>query len=340
VSRNVPAHRRARGGGRRLAVIAAVLTVAVAVITLGVVGCGSSSPSSAPPSGSAAKPGTTTTTAPTTTTTRPPDAPPPIGATAFSDPTTPWVGAGRDVGPTPAVYTIQLHAAGEPVAAAWIDTKRATARVYAGTDQPSGSWTYQGAIGAQDEPSLLAACNGGFKFQDTPAGFYADGKQGEPLQNGLGSFVVLQNGTATVADWGRDATLTPDVAFVRQNLPLLVDGGQPAANAGNPAAWGDPLHGNYENYRSAIGVDAAGHLLYAAGPALMPLTLAQVMVALGAVRAMELDINPEWVTFVTFTGAPPAVTGTSLLSSMYFPTTHFLSVSERDFFAFFAKPQP
>ena len=48
---------------------------------------------------------------------------------------------------------------------------------------------------------------------------------------------------------------------------------------------------------------AAGDLVYVGGPDLDPASLARLLIAAGAVRAMELDINPEWVSFATFAHA-------------------------------------
>jgi hypothetical protein len=73
------------------------------------------------------------------------------------------------------------------------------------------------------------------------------------------------------------------------------------------------------------------------GPSMLPSDLAAALIAVGAVRAMEMDINPAWVTFDTFTDGPGGPTGTKLLSTMNFPTTHYLYPSTRDFVAVFAR---
>jgi hypothetical protein len=118
---------------------------------------------------------------------------------------------------------------------------------------------------------------------------------------------------------------------VRQNLTLLIDGGTAAANL-SPGAWGTTLGGVAATWRSGLGVDAQGNLVYAGGPGLLPGDLAQVLLDAGCVRAMQLDINPQWVTFSTYSGGQ----GTPLLSSMNYGPGHFLSPSSRDFVAVFA----
>ena len=46
--------------------------------------------------------------------------------------------------------------------------------------------------------------------------------------------------------------------------------------------------------RTAIAVNKGGDVLYAVGKPLLPIDLARGLVAAGAVRAMEMDINPFW----------------------------------------------
>jgi hypothetical protein len=57
---------------------------------------------------------------------------------------------------------------------------------------------------------------------------------------------------------------------------------------------------------------------------------------------MELDINPEWVSFSTFAHARGLVGqtlagGANLLAGMYFQPGHYLQPFSRDFFAVFAR---
>jgi hypothetical protein len=190
-------------------------------------------------------------------------------------------------------------------------------------------------------PQLLAAFNGGFKIYSYSTGWYDAGHTAVALQAGAASLVIFTNGTATIADWGRDVGPGPTVAAVRQNLTLLVDHGAAAANAGSPGAWGAVLGGGSITWRSGIGVTATGDLVYAGGPYLDPAALARLLVAAGAVRAMELDINPEWVSFSTFAHAGGVagqgiVGGVNLLAGMYFQPVHYLQPFSRDFFAVFA----
>jgi hypothetical protein len=245
------------------------------------------------------------------------------------------------------VYTTTLRPAGGYPAAgvAWIDSATTRAVLYAGSygsGEPPGVWPNQGGVPAAAQPSLVAAFNGGFKMSTVHTGWYDHGRTAIPLQAGVASFVIHADGTATVADWGRDATLTPSVVSVRQNLPLLVDHGAPAADVGSYRLWGAVLGGGVNTWRSGVGVTAGGDLVYVAGNDLGPGSLAGLLVAAGAVRAMELDINPAWVNFATFTsgvgtGGSGGVVGTNLLATMHAYPGHFLAPYSRDYFAVFSR---
>jgi hypothetical protein len=91
-------------------------------------------------------------------------------------------------------------------------------------------------------------------------------------------------------------------------------------------------------WRSGIGVTSDGALLYVAGPGLSVQTLANVLARAGAVRAMELDINPEWTTamYYTHTDASAAVPH-KLLEPMQRSSNRYLVPDERDFFAMFIR---
>ncbi len=159
---------------------------------------------------------------------------------------------------------------------------------------------------------------------------------------------MYADGSVTVGAWGSDVTMTPDVVAVRQNLVPLVEGGQPTAQAANADwhVWGDTcgatscsssVPGLEYQWRSSVGVTGDGALVYAAGPALNPTQLADLLVRAGVVRGMELDINPSWPVFATYDPAPPTVlaapsNGQSLQpASIQGPSTFFDPAWARDF---------
>ncbi|MBV9660259.1 MAG: hypothetical protein JO337_03795 [Acidimicrobiales bacterium] len=240
-----------------------------------------------------------------------------------------------------AIYTTQLRPAPgfPPSAVAWIDSTAARVSLYAGSGEPSGTWPHQGYVATADQANLLAAFNGGFKIYSYNTGWYDDGRAAVALQPGYASFVVYTDGTATVGAWGLDVALSADVQSVRQNLQLLVDKGAPAATADAVGAWGATLGGVTNTWRSGVGVTADDDLVYVGGPYLSPALLARVLVAAGAIKAMELDINPQWVSFATYVHpAPDLTTGSNILSGMFYSPSHYLQPDARDFFAVFSRP--
>ena len=132
------------------------------------------------------------------------------------------------------------------------------------------------------------------------------GEEVQPLVQGAASLVIKTDGSASVGVWGRDFTMGPDIASVRQNLALMVDNGQldPALDENDTSKWGATLGNKALVWRSGVGVDANGALIYAGGNSLSVLSLARTLQAAGAVRAMELDINTDWVSAYTYVNDP------------------------------------
>ncbi len=286
--------------------------------------------------------------APVDVTAGPPHLPPPAPMVPFASPPIPgegqWSPAGRPVAGIPAIYTTTLRPdavhTSYVVGVAWMDTKLLDATLYSGSIIPGGGpFTHTAPIPASAANTLIAAFNAGFLMADANGGYYTDGQQLVPLQPGAASFVVYKNGSATVGAWGQNVSMTPDVVSVRQNLDLLVNNGQPVAglNANDTTQWGDTLGGAVYVSRSGIGVTADGALVYVGGPGLNITDLANLLVRAGAVRAMELDINQDWVNYSyyrpasAYQPATPA-NGTELIPTMVgTPDRYFQPWWGRDF---------
>ena len=255
-----------------------------------------------------------------------------------------WSPAGRLVDGVPAVYTTELRPSAihtsYVVGVAWMDTTLLKATLYSGSQIPGGGpFAHTAPISPTDATSLVTAFNAGFLMSGANGGYYTDGKMIDPLRTGAASFVVYKNGSSTVGQWGRDASMTPDVVSVRQNLDLLVDNGQvvPAAYNSSATQWGATLGGALYVWRSGLGVTANGALVYVGGPGLDIVDLANILVKAGAVRAMELDINTDWVNYSIYQPSTPAgaagpTNGTLLLPGMTGgPSRYFASWWARDF---------
>jgi hypothetical protein len=261
-----------------------------------------------------------------------------------------WQAAGRQVGGLPAEYITfvrpdAVHTSFY-VALMWLDTKLLKAVYVPGLEEPGGGPNPWGSQVPPDQRNtLIAAFNSGFKMDSARGGVYFGGEEVRPLVNGAASLVIRKDGSATVGRWGRDAAMGPDVESVRQNLELLVDNGQlnPELRENDTTAFGATLGNNVYVWRSGVGVDANGGLIFAGGNALSVLSLAKTLQAAGAVRAMEMDINTQWVSAFTYVNESPTdpasrVVGIKLGGDMSASVDRYLTAGTRDFFAFFANP--
>jgi hypothetical protein len=274
--------------------------------------------------------------------------PPPSPIQPFASPAVAgegqWSPAGRLVGGIPAIYETTLRPdaihTSYVVGVAWMDTELLKATLYSGSQIPGGGpYPNTAPIQPTAATSLVAAFNAGFLMSAANGGYYTDGKTVLPLRSGAASFVVYSNGSSTVGEWGRDVSMTPNVVSVRQNLDLVVDNGKPVPglNASDTTQWGATLGGAVYVWRSGLGVTADGALVYVGGPGLNITDLANLLVRAGAVRAMELDINTDWVNFSTYQPSTPKgpaspANGTEMLSNMTgTPSRYFESWWARDF---------
>jgi len=268
------------------------------------------------PSAAAAKAPRPTTTVPVA-----PVPPPPVPGGTIA-----WTPRGRSVLGRPLLYTGSNGAA----FVAWMDPQLARPVVVPGAGDPGGPWPWGGQVAAESQPFLLAAFNGGFKWGDFNGGVIAFGTAFRSLVPGVASLIVYGDGTFTVGSWGRDNDPDKQVVAARQNLQLLVDGGQPTPASGNVGLWGASVAGA-ATMRSAVGVDANGALLWAGGR-VTPADLANAIVASGGVRAMEMDINPDWVNFNSYdVAADGSVSGTGLFGAT--GANRYLHPDGRDFVA-------
>jgi hypothetical protein len=267
-----------------------------------------------------------------------------------------WQPAGRLVGGKPALYETLIVPPGDSKRAgiAWMDTKLLSARLYSGSMSPGGGpYKYTAPVKRTAASSLVAAFNGGFKMADAHGGYYTEGRLIKPLVRGSASLVIYADGSITVGAWGSDVTMTPSVVAVRQNLFPLVAGGKPTALAATPRwrTWGGTCpcgagqQGSEYQWRSGLGVTADGALVYVVGPVLSPLMLADVLMRAGAVRGMQLDINPTWPVFASFKPAAPdglaaPSNGSGLVDTSRGAATFFDPTYARDFVTMSARPAP
>jgi Phosphodiester glycosidase len=221
---------------------------------------------------------------------------------------------------------------------AWIDSRRTSLTLYPGRyEPPAGSFRGPMEVPPNLRGQLLATFNSGFRLEDSGgAGFAALGHVYAPLRDGLATLVGLRDGSVDVRTWTGGPEPGRDVLFARQNLPLIVENGRLNPRLSDGSEWGATLGNAVRVWRSGVGVDAHRNLLYAAADDQTAESLALILQRAGAVRAMELDINSEWVTF-NFYGAPGAGLPSKLLPGMNREATRYLTPDDRDFFAVYSR---
>ena len=221
---------------------------------------------------------------------------------------------------------------------AWIDSTQTSTQLYPGRSEPAVSMPSRGP--EEVPPSLrgrlVATFNSAFKLSDSGGGFASGGHTYAAMHNGMATIVRYRSGRVDVVGWTGGASAGPNVAYARQNLPLIVEGARLNPNLSDGPEWGATLGNAVRVWRSGLGVDARGNLIYAVAPDQTVGSLAEILRHAGAVRAMELDINTYWPSFITYR-APGAIGAANLLPGMDRSPQRYLTPDDRDFFAVYVK---
>jgi hypothetical protein len=101
--------------------------------------------------------------------------------------------------------------------------------------------------------------------------------------------------------------------------------------------WGYTLGGVGLVWRTGIGIDSRGNLIFVAASDQTVVTLARILQHAGAVRAMELDINPFWHTLITYTHRHGHLLPTMVEPQPAHSATRYLVPDNRDFFAVYRR---
>jgi Phosphodiester glycosidase len=225
-----------------------------------------------------------------------------------------------------------------------MDQRLVSFQLHPGSEDPGGSdWGPHAApwIPPGQRAGLLATFNGGFKLDAAQGGFYLHGHTAGTLVRGAASVVYYQNGTIAIGAWDQGVSMTPSVTGVRQNLRLIVTGGHVPASVDRDVetSWGATLGGGYYVWRSGIGITRDGRVIFAYGPALDVRDLADLLQRAGAVRGMQLDINPYWMAYEYYqAGRHPAdPTPVNLLPTQQQTAYRYYAPYSRDFTAVYAR---
>jgi hypothetical protein len=224
---------------------------------------------------------------------------------------------------------------------AWFDHTRTAIGYYPGRYEPPQA-TLRGPMMVPDDQRwrLLATFNGGFTHVDGDNGSTVNGQVNEPLKDGNATLVGYRNGKINIVNWSGGANAGSDVAWTRQSLAPIVWNGKlnPELNVNpNSPQWGFTLGGVTRVWRTGVGVDSHGNLIFVVADDQTVVTLAKILQHVGAVRAMEFDINPDWHTLITY-----AHDHGRLVPKMVEPQPNqspdrYLVPDDRDFFAVYKR---
>jgi predicted DNA-binding transcriptional regulator AlpA len=253
-----------------------------------------------------------------------------------------WARTGPEINGVPPVLVTEFR----PEAAyprnlayvAWINHKVTQLALYPGRyEPPSNRPRGPMKIPPRERYRLLASFNSGFTYGDGHGGFAVNGHTYTPFTDGTGTLIGSRYGTVNIQTWQGPSSPTGKwIAFARQNLPLIVDHGRPNPNLSGGPEWGATLGNAVRVWRSGVGIDRHGNLIYLAADYMTVSSLANALIHAGAVRALEFDINPEWPSFITYFrygGRNPQ----KIVPNVQQPATRYLNPDDRDFFAVYRR---
>lgn len=220
---------------------------------------------------------------------------------------------------------------------AWIDSGRTHLEYVPGLAEPP---ELENRGPAEVPPSkrdrIAATFNGGFPLETSNAGLIYRGEVLAPMVNGIATLIEYRDGRVDLRPWEHGETVPPNVVFAKQNLPPIIDEGKLNPNLSDGPEWGATVNNAVRVWRSGLGIDKRGNLIYAAANYQTVESLAKILRRAGAVRAMELDINEDWTSFISYRH-PGAQEPSNLLPEMFRPDTRYLEPDERDFFAVYVR---
>jgi phosphodiester glycosidase len=188
---------------------------------------------------------------------------------------------------------------------AWFDHTRTAIGYYPGRYEPPNA-ALRGPMMApySQRWRLLATFNGGFTYEDGENGSNVNGHINEPLKDGKATLLGYRDGRVEIVKWSGGPNAGSEVAWARQSLAPIVWNGRlnPELNEDpNSPEWGFTLGGVIRVWRTGVGIDRRGNLMFVAAEGQTVISIAKILQHIGAVRAMEFDINPDWHTLITYT---------------------------------------
>ena len=248
-----------------------------------------------------------------------------------------WHAAAAGAGPNPPVLLTTFRSDPEypqfVAGVAWIDHTQTHLTYVPGlVEPPEISHRGPAEVPQSLRKQVVATFNGGFPLETSNAGLIYRGEIIAPMVNGIATVVEYKDGRIDIVKWESGENPSPRVWFAKQNLPPIIYEGRLNPDLSDGPEWGATVNNAVRVWRSGLGVDSHGNLIYAAANYQTVGSLAEILQRAGAVRAIELDINEDWTSFISYRH-PGAVEPSNLLPEMYRPAERYLTPDERDFFA-------
>lgn len=253
-----------------------------------------------------------------------------------------WKKAGAGAGARPPILLTTFRSDPEypqfVAGVAWINATRTRLAYVPGLDEPPEPLPNRGPgeVPPPRRKRLVATFNGGFPLETSNAGLIYRGKVVGAMVNGIATVVEYRDGRIDIVRWHQGSGAPQNVWFAKQNLPPIIYEGKLDPNLGDGPEWGETVNNATRVWRSGLGIDAHGNLMYAAANYQTVESLAKVLKQAGAVRALELDINEDWTSFISYRG-PGASSPHNLLPEMFRSPERYLTPDERDFFAVYLR---
>ena len=220
--------------------------------------------------------------------------------------------------------------------AAVFDQTRLHAAMFNGSDVPGGGpWVNSKRIPDRAVRSLIAAFNGGFRFEHDPGGYITEGVEVKPMKKGYATIGILGDGTMKVGVWGLDMHKNDGWVSLRQNLPPLVTDGRITYTDWKWTDWGTDYGDKMYTFRSGLCRRTDGSTMFLAVGDVNIDMFARTMLEFGCATGMELDINGNWPHFSTYSGFGSNNRYGRTLDTRMGDPLRYLNGYEKDFFALF-----
>ena len=254
-----------------------------------------------------------------------------------------WKAAAKGAGPRPPILVTSFRSDPEypqfVAGVAWIDSSLTHLSYMPGLAEPPPPLPHRGPseVPGALRKRVVATFNGGFPLETSGGGLIYRGKAKETMVNGAATVIEYRDGRVDIVRWHGGPQAPANVWFAKQNLPPIIYEGRLNPNLSDGPEWGETVNNAVRVWRSGLGIDRRGNLIYAAADNQTVESLAKILRRAGAVRALELDINEDWTSFISYS-RPGAAGPGNLLPEMFRPADRYLTPDERDFFAVYLRP--